>query len=242
MTTLASILEIKEKGNELFRNKEYMEAVETYTEAIFMAETTRFDNTEEEEITEKKEKVEVIETNEDENKSSDDKNENENNDENNEENKEEAKEENDKEEKPKVHSELDDLKAILYGNRAACYKMLEDAEKCLPDCDHSLSLKTPNPKVRIRRSWALRKQGKANDSLEELKKAFEEDPSLESAYSTQYSELQKEAAEETEKLKTEALGQLKELGNKFLGLFGMSTDNFHLQQNPDGGYNVQFKK
>lgn len=235
MTQFAPILEIKEKGNEQFRNKEYEEAAETYTEAIFMAETTRFDKDEEEEQIEKKpkvevveekvevveEKVEVVETKDDEDN---------------------KKEEENKEEKPKVHSELDDLKGILYGNRAACYKMLEDAEKCLVDCDHSLSLKTPNPKVRIRRVWALRKQGKANDALEEIKKAFEEDPSLESAYSTQYTELQKEAAEETEKLKTEALGQLKELGNKFLGLFGMSTDNFHLQQNPDGGYNVQFKK
>lgn len=233
MTKFAPILAIKEKGNDFFRNKEYTEAAETYTEAIFMAETTQFETNEEEELKEKRPKIEVIEPKEDEDNSSDDKNEN---------NEEKANEENTEEEKPKVHSELDDLKAILYGNRAACYKMLEDADKCLPDCDHSLALKTPNPKVRTRRAWALRKQGKANDALEELKKAFEEDPSLESSYSAQYTELQKEAAEETEKLKTEALGQLKELGNKFLGLFGMSTDNFHLQQNPDGGYNVQFKK
>lgn len=239
MADLVPILEVKAKGNDLFRNGEYNEAIETYTEAIFMAETTRLEKHEEEE--EKKVKVEVVEeeTNEekveDEKPSTDDKNDNESNEEN-------KTEENKAEEKPHVNSELDDLKAVLYGNRAACYKMLDDAERCLPDCDHALSLKTPNPKVRTRRSWALRKQGKANDALEELKKAFEEDPSLESSYSTQYAELQKEAAEETEKLKTEALGQLKELGNKFLGLFGMSTDNFHLQQNPDGGYNVQFKK
>jgi hypothetical protein len=49
-------------------------------------------------------------------------------------------------------------------------------------------------------------------------------------------------AEHAITLKTEALLQLKELGNKFLGLFGMSTDNFQMQKNPDGGSNIQFGK
>ncbi|OHS93855.1 TPR Domain containing protein [Tritrichomonas foetus] len=172
---------MKEKGNEHFRNKEYEEAKEAYTEAIFAAETSEGEPDNE-------------------------------------------------------------LNAILYANRAACNMLLEDPEQCLADADHALSLKTPYPKVRTRKFWALRKQGKANDAMAELKKAFEEDPSLEQTYDKEYKEIQKEAEAETEKLKTEALGQLKELGNKFLGLFGMSTDNFHLQQNPDGGYNVQFKQ
>ena len=154
MSELAPILEVKERGNEQFRNKEYHDAVETYTEAIFMAETTRFDKSEEEEEIEKRPKVEVVEPEEDGNDNTDNKSENEEENEN--------KEENKKEEKPKAHPELDELKAILYGNRAACYKMLEDANSSLPDCDHALALKTPNPKVRTRRSWALRKQGKEN--------------------------------------------------------------------------------
>ena len=45
-----------------------------------------------------------------------------------------------------------------------------------------------------------------------------------------------------EKKKTEVLGNLKDLGNKFLGNFGISLDNFKMNQNPDGTYGVSYNK
>lgn len=35
---------------------------------------------------------------------------------------------------------------------------------------------------------------------------------------------------------------LKNIGNSILGYFGMSLDNFKLEQGPGGGYNISFKQ
>lgn len=42
------------------------------------------------------------------------------------------------------------------------------------------------------------------------------------------------------KMKDEALGKLKELGNSILGNFGMSLDNFKMNQDPStGSWNIR---
>jgi hypothetical protein len=47
-----------------------------------------------------------------------------------------------------------------------------------------------------------------------------------------------------ELMKDEAIGKLKELGNSLLGHFGLSLDNFKVNQDEagGGGYNISFGK
>ncbi len=55
-------------------------------------------------------------------------------------------------------------------------------------------------------------------------------------------ELNYKAEIKRKQMTDEMLGKLKDVGNSFLGLFGLSTDNFQLQQSDAGGYNIQFNK
>jgi len=54
--------------------------------------------------------------------------------------------------------------------------------------------------------------------------------------------LQKKVDQLNEKRKDEVLSGLKNIGNSILGYFGMSLDNFQMNQNDNGSYNVQFKQ
>lgn len=67
------------------------------------------------------------------------------------------------------------------------------------------------------------------------------------ADNTQYKQKRKQLAkqidERNEKLKAEMIGKLKEVGNKVLGKFGMSLDNFKMVQDPaTGGYSIKYEK
>ena len=48
--------------------------------------------------------------------------------------------------------------------------------------------------------------------------------------------------EAEEKMKKEMMDKLKGLGNTILGKFGMSLDNFKMNQQADGSYSVNYQQ
>ena len=55
-------------------------------------------------------------------------------------------------------------------------------------------------------------------------------------------ELPAKIEERNEKMKAEMMDNLKKLGNMVLKPFGLSTENFKLEKNESGSYNIQFNQ
>lgn len=83
---------------------------------------------------------------------------------------------------------------------------------------------------------------KLNEALDDYKKIQELDPSNRDANEALH-RLPPIINERNEKLKTEMMGQLKDLGNMILKPFGLSTDSFQVNQDPaTGSYSINMNK
>jgi hypothetical protein len=80
------------------------------------------------------------------------------------------------------------------------------------------------------------------DALADYRAVLAIDPRM-GAAAKKAAALQATVTERQEKLKEEMLGKLKGFGNTILGKFGLSTDNFKMDQDPStGGYNISFQQ
>ena len=94
------------------------------------------------------------------------------------------------------------------------------------------------------RYWLMklhREDEEYEEALEHAEFIWQRDPKF-ADVGKQRAEITKLKEEKFEKMKTEVVGQLKNLGNMVLNKFGLSTDNFKMQQNVDGTYNINFQK
>ena len=95
--------------------------------------------------------------------------------------------------------------------------------------------------MRIRRAETFELDDKPHEALEDWKLVLEANPTHAAAKRAHIS-LPPIIEAKNEKLKEEMMDGLKKLGNMCLKPFGLSTNNFNLQQGENGSYNVQFQQ
>jgi len=133
-------------------------------------------------------------------------------------------------------------RSILFANRGAAYIHKDLKDLAIADCTKSLELNDKYVKALIRRAKLYEDTDKLDESLADYNRILELDPSYVEARAV-IPRLNQKIEERNEKLKTEMLGKLKDLGNMILKPFGLSTQNFQMQQDPStGSYSVNFNQ
>ncbi|CAK1556025.1 unnamed protein product [Leptosia nina] len=133
-------------------------------------------------------------------------------------------------------------RAILYCNRSAAKIKQERYKQAIKDCTKAIELDEHYLKAYVRRACAYELTDKLDESLADYKKVLELDPKHKEALEASV-RLPPKIEERNEKLKTEVMGKLKDLGNMILRPFGLSTENFKLEQDPESkGYKINFKQ
>ncbi|CAF3343479.1 unnamed protein product [Rotaria socialis] len=133
-------------------------------------------------------------------------------------------------------------RAVVYSNRAACLMKMEKYEAAVQSCTASIKYDPTYVKPILRRADSYKAIDKLEEALQDYQKVLELEPTNAHARKEVYI-LPDRIKERNEKMKEEMLGKLKELGNMVLKPFGLSTNNFKLQQDPStGSYSVNFQK
>ncbi|XP_026486769.2 tetratricopeptide repeat protein 1 [Vanessa tameamea] len=138
--------------------------------------------------------------------------------------------------------QFNEQRAVLYCNRSAAKLKLERYKHAIKDCTKAVELDDKYVKAYYRRAQCYEITEKLDESLEDYKQMLLIDPSHKEAQSAMV-RLPPLIAERNDKLKSEMLDKLKDLGNMILKPFGLSTQNFQMEQDPETkGYKINFKQ
>ncbi|GAA5919456.1 hypothetical protein JCM1841_002404 [Sporobolomyces salmonicolor] len=144
--------------------------------------------------------------------------------------------------------ELSELRSILSANVAACLLKLNRWKDAVKACDDALEEKPDYVKALHRRALANESIGSwsslsaAQEDWNKLATLPGITPLLAQQVKQAQQRLPKLITVQQEKEKDEVLGKLKDLGNTVLGKFGLSLDNFKMQEQPGGGYSMNFQQ
>ncbi|CED84573.1 TPR repeat-containing protein [Phaffia rhodozyma] len=134
------------------------------------------------------------------------------------------------------------LRAVIWGNVAACYLRLNQYKETVEACTEALKDDPEYVKAlhrRITANTAIDSWSSLQSALDDAKKLLPLLPSnspIRSEIQLSVRDLPGKVNAKGEKEKAEMMGKLKNLGNSVLGTFGLSTDNFKFEPNGQGGY------
>ncbi|KAF7252152.1 hypothetical protein EG68_08973 [Paragonimus skrjabini miyazakii] len=131
-------------------------------------------------------------------------------------------------------------RSFMLSNRAACHIKLGAPDAALSDCDEALKLQPNYVRCLQRRAQIKEDMDRLSEALEDYQNLLKLDPGNERARWACMT-LPERVQKQQEEMKEKMLDQLKQLGNMVLKPFGLSTENFKVQKNPDSeGYSINF--
>uniref|UniRef100_UPI0037E8F382 tetratricopeptide repeat protein 1 n=1 Tax=Semicossyphus pulcher TaxID=241346 RepID=UPI0037E8F382 len=131
-------------------------------------------------------------------------------------------------------------RAVLFSNRAAARLHLDLKDQALSDCTKAIELNPDYMRALLRRAELYEQTEKLDEALEDYKRVLDLDPNQTSARQA-CMRLPGQIQERNEKLKEEMMSKLKDLGNLVLRPFGLSTNNFQVNQDAQtGSYSINF--
>ncbi|KAL7390351.1 hypothetical protein ABVT39_019428 [Epinephelus coioides] len=131
-------------------------------------------------------------------------------------------------------------RSVLFSNRAAARLHLNLKDQAISDCTSAIKLNPEYVRALLRRAELYEQTEKLDEALEDYKKVLDLDPTRTSARQA-CMRLPQQIQERNEKLKEEMISKLKDLGNMVLRPFGLSTNNFQVNQDANtGSYSINF--
>jgi len=132
-------------------------------------------------------------------------------------------------------------RAVLYANRGQMKRVLGLNDHAIKNCTKAVELNPQYLKALLRRAEIYEETDKLDEALKDYQTVLSMDPRHVTANKAVRS-LPAKIEERNEKMKAEMMDNLKKLGNMVLNPFGLSTDNFKMEQNETGSYNIQFQQ
>lgn len=131
-------------------------------------------------------------------------------------------------------------RSILFSNRAAARLKQDKKDLALTDCTKAIELNPDYVRALLRRAELYEKTEKLDEALADYQSVINLDASCRQAREA-CMRLPKQIEERNEKMKEEMISKLKSLGDLVLKPFGLSTNNFQVNQDSEtGSYSVNF--